>query len=273
MEEKTTEVDGACNAQSSMAPRQRVEYRRWLRSWMWSATNAVAIILGKEPIVTVLPGESPEYSFNISDDEVQSVLRVFNDDRQGGRHSVSERVLPDGRRFVVAGDFLLWAKQRGYPVPNWIAHALSKRQINESDLNGGLAAVKNSYDPLAAFSLIDYFYRRIRSGAGINLPVLVEYLEHAFGLIVRGRSADRAFGLTRSRGEREHLDTTERDVRAAAQVTLDMRRGRRYLEAIGDAANRLFPDGKGDRSVEDAYNEHKEFLCCLSDKLLEGLAR
>lgn len=143
------------------------------------------------------------------------------------------------------------------------------RDISEADLNGALAFVLHGHDPDAARNLIEYFHECIHEREPYNEGILLELLDHAFGKIVReGWSADHAFGLKLKRGKRQRPDTTERDVIAAAYMILLIRNGWTWLDAKGQAANLLFPDGRGEKAVEAAYALCKEEFEPMSDELL-----
>lgn len=149
---------------------------------------------------------------------------------------------------------------------------MNSGNISESELNGLLAAVKFSNDPVAARNLVEYFYARIHAVEAYNERILLEYIEHAFGRIVNeGVSADHALGFKQSRGKHKREDTTERNVVAAAIVILHMRNGMTWLDARGDAANELFPDGKGERAVDEAYKQYKVVLSYMSSDALKEL--
>ena len=149
---------------------------------------------------------------------------------------------------------------------------MNLENASEADLNGALAAVMSAHDPKAAKNLVEYFYVRIRAGEPYNERILLEYIDHAFGRIVNeGVSADHAFGFKKKRGKHKREDTTERDVVAAAIVTLRMRNGMTWLDAKGAAANELFPDGKGEKAVEAAYSQYKVALSYMSSDALTEL--
>lgn len=144
--------------------------------------------------------------------------------------------------------------------------------ISDSDLRGALAAVKYGHDPVAARNLIEYFHERMRDCRPLNDLILREYIEHAFARIIEDeKSADVAFGLRLARGEFPRPNTMIRDVQAAAYITILMRKGWTWLEAVGEAANLLFPDGKGDKAVQQAYAEHRDYLGNLRNEYLIGL--
>lgn len=143
------------------------------------------------------------------------------------------------------------------------------RDISAGDLRAALAEIKHGFDPDAARNLITYFHEHMREGVEFNQEVLLDYLYHAFGkIVVEGWSADHAFGLKLKRGLYVRESTLERDITATAYIILLMRRGWSYLDATGEAANLLFPDGQGEKAIVAAYSNYKEVFSKLSDDLL-----
>ena len=141
--------------------------------------------------------------------------------------------------------------------------------VSDDDLNSALAAVKYGHDPDSALKLVQYFYERIHHGESYNEPVLLEYLHHTFGKIIEDEcSANHAFGFKLKRGHYKRETTSERDVFAAAIMILLMRKGWTWLDAKGEAANRLFPDGKGEKAVEAAYKLYSDALSNVPNNLL-----
>ena len=151
------------------------------------------------------------------------------------------------------------------------------QDVSDADLNGALAAVKHDFDPVAARTLIEYFYERIHNNDPYNEKVLLEFLDHAFGKIIKeNRSLDIAFGFKLGRGKYRREDTTSvRDIRAAAHMELIMRKKQSLSYAKTAAANRLFPDvtgkGKGEKVVEMAYGRYRNVLSAIPRKLLEAM--
>jgi len=74
---------------------------------------------------------------------------------------------------------------------------LTWQDVSEAKLRAALAGAKSGSDPAAAIKLIEYFYRRIHDNLPYDQTILFEYLDHVFGGIVDGRTADSAFGLER----------------------------------------------------------------------------
>jgi hypothetical protein len=148
------------------------------------------------------------------------------------------------------------------PTMKWL-------DVTDGDLQGALAAIKHGFDPDAARNLIAYFHEHMREGVDFNQQVLLDYLYHAFGKIIEdGWSADHAFGLKLKRGHYERESTLERDMTATAYIILLMRRGWNYLDATGEAANLLFPDGQGEKAIVAAYGHYKGVFSKLPEDIL-----
>lgn len=144
--------------------------------------------------------------------------------------------------------------------------------VTDADLMGALNAVMYSYDPVAAENLIEYFHERFSNEMPYNQDVLLAFVKMAFRRIVDDElRIDIAFGLAQQKGKHRRADTTERDVRAAAFVILRMRRGVKWSDAVGEAANLLMPDGTGDRALQMAYARYKECFSSFPDEVLVGL--
>ncbi|HRQ35479.1 MAG TPA: hypothetical protein PK361_07700 [Chiayiivirga sp.] len=144
--------------------------------------------------------------------------------------------------------------------------------VTDADLMGALNAVMYSYDPVAAENLIEYFHERFSNEMPYNQDVLLAFVKMAFRRIVDDElRIDIAFGLAQQKGKHRRDDTTERDVMAAAFVILGMRRGAKWSDAVGEAANLLMPDGTGDRALQMAYARYKECFSSLPDEVLVGL--
>jgi hypothetical protein len=130
--------------------------------------------------------------------------------------------------------------------------------VTHDDLKAALASIKNGFDPEAAQNLIEYFHERMSSGYPYDEEILRELMALVFSRMVEDkRTGSQAFGLKLWRGGYDRVDTTERDVKAAAFVVLLMRKDIRWQDAIGDAANFMFPDGEGDKAVKEAYAHYK----------------
>ena len=150
-------------------------------------------------------------------------------------------------------------------------------RVSELTLNGMLAIAKGGSDPEAVKGLMAQLLACMDDGIESEenrfaLRILLDYVRHAFRLILEeGATANQAFGLRTRRGQYRREDTTVRDIQAASFVVLGMRSGKTWLDAVGDAANQLFPDGKGERAVQTAYSNYKEFLENAPDSFLADL--
>lgn len=143
--------------------------------------------------------------------------------------------------------------------------------LSESELNGMLASVVNGSDPDVARALIYHFHSQFSSGEPHNERILIQLVQHAFEKIIDDNwTADHAFGLKLKRGHYKRSDTTARDVIATAYVLLLRRKKWTRQDAMGEAANLLFPDGEGDRAVESAYKKYADDLNWLPDELLKS---
>jgi len=151
-------------------------------------------------------------------------------------------------------------------------------RVSDSELNGMLAVAKHGHDPITVKRLMAQLLARMDDGIESEdnrfaRRVLLEYIQHAFQLILEeGASADQALGLVRRRGKYIREETAERDIQAASLVVLAMRSGKTWLDAVGDAANLLFPDGKGERAVQTAYSKYKAMLQDAPDSFLTDLS-
>lgn len=151
--------------------------------------------------------------------------------------------------------------------------------ITIKDVKGALGNVKHGFDYLAARNLIHYFHYRLKDGCLFDNVQLrpterafVDYVEYAFARMVeQKKSPEVAFGLAPGRGEHQRESTVERDVVAAAYVTLLMRNNWKWEDAKGEAANFLFHDGKGEKAVEKAYADHKEVFAWMPNESLMDL--
>ena len=140
-------------------------------------------------------------------------------------------------------------------------------KVSDSDLRGALNEVMYGFDSEAAFGLISYFHERMLEGGNFDERILLDFVYHAFGKIVKdGYSADQAFGLKLGRGRYVRAATIERDLIATAYMILLMRRGWKYLDAGGEAATLLFPDGAGEKAVFAAYNRYQKVLREIEDE-------
>lgn len=157
-------------------------------------------------------------------------------------------------------------------------------QVERRDLNTAIEYIKVNHDPATVWKIIEYFHERMSSGEPYDQDMLHVFMAHVFERMVNGEivgegkqankklTADQAFGLKLRKGQGNIKDTLNRDLKAAACMILQMRKGMRWLGAKGYAANLLFPDGEGEKAVERAYEEHRALMECYPDEVLELLA-
>ncbi|GAB3471622.1 hypothetical protein [Azotobacter salinestris] len=144
--------------------------------------------------------------------------------------------------------------------------------VKHEELAAELSFLKTGHDPVAARSIIEYFHERMSNGLSYDKNILHDLMAHVFAGIVAGKSADQAFGLKLVRGGYERPDTIERDVPAAASVMLLMRKKKTWEQAIGETADRFFPDENSERTVERAYAKYREELeTCTDEQLRETI--
>lgn len=141
--------------------------------------------------------------------------------------------------------------------------------VTRDDLLTAVECIKHQFAPDAARNLIEYFHERMEDGDYYDVEVLHLLIKHAFALIISGKSADQAFGLKAIKGEHNRPDTFSRDVRAAALVVRQRRKGANWEDAVTDAAEHM---GVSDRIVERAYKAYREGVECLPDEQLELIA-
>lgn len=154
------------------------------------------------------------------------------------------------------------------------------RNVTLSELNTELAFVIHENDPAAAENLINYFHQRFEDIGLDGCPqgdigILCEYMQHVFSkMIVDGYKVEQAFGLKRRKGKYPRDIPYERDYEIAAHVVLLIRQGMTWLDAKGEASNRYFEDGKGEKAVEAAYEKYKAIFqgTLFSDDELKAIS-
>lgn len=144
--------------------------------------------------------------------------------------------------------------------------------LSNDEILSLLEAAKTSNEPESARALMSVMLRQLRAGNRSISPYVDNWIIYAFGQILEeGRSADEAFGLKGIRGKHKRPDTHDRDLIAAAIVILAMRSGTKWEDAVGDAANKLFEDGRGDKAVQAAYTKHRDTLQLLPSASLAAI--
>lgn len=155
------------------------------------------------------------------------------------------------------------------------------RTITDGDVSGAFASIAYDHDSVATDNLIRYFHFAMEDGALFESytkfsqkeRTFLDFIKRAFGRYMEGKSLNAAFGLTPGRGESHRDDNTLRNMGIAAFVILRMRNGTKWQDAIGDAANKFFPDGEGTRACESAHAEYKELFISFTNDSLQTLAR
>lgn len=170
-------------------------------------------------------------------------------------------------------------------LPNTEVNESNYLDITIKDVKGSVGIVKLEHDELAARNLFHYFHYRLKDGGifddiGKLNPMeraFVDYVEYAFARVVdQGKSFDVAFGLAPGRGEHQRESTVERDVIAAAYMTLLERNDWKYEIAVDEVAKFLsqkgfFQKGKGKSAVKKAYAEFHETFSTTQEKTLMEL--
>lgn len=141
----------------------------------------------------------------------------------------------------------------------------SEREYSEpathDELLSALELSKTGHSPETALALMAEMLRQLQAGSRSITPYVENWVIHAFAKILEeGCSADQAFGLKVCKGKYERSDTHDRDLVAAAIVVLAIKSGMKWEDAIGEAANKVFEDGLGDKAVQAAYAKYRETL-------------
>ncbi|MCQ4285940.1 hypothetical protein NA647_00620 [Pseudomonas stutzeri] len=125
--------------------------------------------------------------------------------------------------------------------------------------------LKHHFDPALSRKVIELFHERMQDDEHVDPDALYALMKHVFALIMEGKNADQAFGLTRTRGGYKREDTYERDLHAAAIVVLNLRKGSKWLDAVADAAVQL---NISESTVKRACDDFREGLEYLPDDVL-----
>lgn len=145
---------------------------------------------------------------------------------------------------------------------------------SNDELLFALEAAKLGTDAASARALMQEMLNRIRSGDGAITPFVLHWAGHAFGKILEdGYTADQAFGLKLKKGMYERQDHFLRDIQAVATVVFIMRTQQKTRTfAIGETANLIFPDGTGDKAIEEACAKYFAAINIMSTEVLESIA-
>ncbi len=141
--------------------------------------------------------------------------------------------------------------------------------VTYDQLSNIIEILKHHFDPALSHKVIELFHERMQDDEHIDPEVLYALMKHVFALIMEGKSADQAFGLKGIKGKHNRPDNSSRDVRAAAIVALQTRKGVNWEDAVTDAATHL---AISDRTVERAYKAYKEGFEWLGDESLMQIA-
>lgn len=130
-------------------------------------------------------------------------------------------------------------------------------------------------NPEHATALIEFFQERLQESRALDEPLhqddaflLEKYMAHVFAQIRAGVPADQALGLKLGKGKYLREDTTWRDLSLAAFAVRQMRNGKTWEEATGEAADAF---NVSESTARRAYSEHEHGASWLSDYELEVL--
>ncbi len=142
-------------------------------------------------------------------------------------------------------------------------------EVTPEGLYNIIQYLKGNFDPELSKKVIELFHERMRDEIDFDPALLHSLMQHVFAQILQGHSADQALGLKAIKGKYNRPDNTERNLRAACIVILQMRKGISWECAVSDAAGHL---SISDRTVERAYKTYREGIEILPDDTLRILA-
>jgi len=142
-------------------------------------------------------------------------------------------------------------------------------EVTPAGLHNIIQYLKSNFDPELSKKVIELFHERMRDEIDFDPALLHSLMQHVFAQILQGHSADQALGLKAIKGKYNRPDNTERNLRAACIVILQMRNGISWEDAVSDAAEHL---SISDRTVERAYKTYREGVETLPDDPLRVLA-
>jgi hypothetical protein len=152
----------------------------------------------------------------------------------------------------------------------------------ESDVSGALAAMESGGNKAAALALAQFFYERLDGGDGeldgereiavkAFSPLMHKYMHLVLRrIVVDGWTPGQAMGFT-ARPGRPKTGKEDRDIKIAAFVCLTRMKGKSKEMAVGDAANKYFPDGNGDRATEKACAKYEDAFNLFPVEALESI--
>lgn len=140
-------------------------------------------------------------------------------------------------------------------------------EVTPEGLYNIITSLHNSRNPELTVKVIEVLHERMRDEIPVSYELLRYFLEPIFAQIIEGKSADQAFGLKFSRGGYQRPDTHGRDLCAAALITLRVRKGEGWEDAVADAAEALHIS---ESTAARAYGMHNRSLEHLPNETLES---
>lgn len=144
----------------------------------------------------------------------------------------------------------------------------------DEGLNAALCFFEAEHDPETARQLATYFYERLKNAdvVSIHEPLFIRYFHTVMHrLVADGMKPEQAMGFALQRGKYAREDTESTDIRSAAYVVWARKQGKTRLEAIGEAANRVYGPDEGDKAVERAYKKYRAAFDGFPDEVLHKL--
>ena len=138
-------------------------------------------------------------------------------------------------------------------------------EVTPEGLYNIIQYLSGNFDAALSSKVIELFHERMRDDIYFDPALLHSLMKHVFARIIKGQSADQAFGLKAIKGKYNRPDNTSRDICAAAIVVLQMRKGVNWEDAVSDAAEHM---AISDRTVERACETYKASFELLPNKLL-----
>lgn len=137
--------------------------------------------------------------------------------------------------------------------------AANYRDIKVGTVRGALAFFSHDHDPIAADNLIRYFHHALQEGdlfsnrrrLGKTARTFLEFIEQAFARYIEGKSIDAAFGLVKTKGQRDIPDHSLRNLGIASKVELLVRAEMKKR----NITERYSKDGKNGRLVSSVKME------------------
>lgn len=153
-----------------------------------------------------------------------------------------------------------------------IIEALDKQDhVADATIIAAILYTQDTFAPRLVRRLFQYFDTRIRDCEPYSVEGLVLLTQPAFAQMVENKkiSANQAFGLTLRKGKYPRTHAVEQDIQAAALMLLELRKGKKLLEAQSQVAE-LIP--RSESSVGAAYYSYRGLFDQCSDERLSALA-